>query len=73
MACDLCNSLNGRLSSTVPHSKLDTTFSTRYYGGIARRKIELYKCTDCGAVLSRDMDETDPHANWSITYKLTAN
>jgi hypothetical protein len=73
MACDLCNGLNGSLSKNSPHSKLDTSFSTRYYGGVAKRKIELYQCTECGVVLSRDMDESDPHANWSITHKIAAN
>lgn len=70
MACELCNRLDGCLSSVNPHEKLDKAFSTRTYGGIAKRSIELHKCIDCGVVMSRDMDDRDPYSNWSITYKL---
>lgn len=71
MACDLCNKLDGSLSSCPPHEKLDNSFVTKSYGGIQKRKIELYKCYECGVVLSRDMDDRDPYANWSIPHIIS--
>jgi hypothetical protein len=70
MACELCNKLDGSLSSEMPHEKLDKSFATTTYGSVVGIKIELHKCTECGVVLSRDIDDRDPYASWSITYKL---
>jgi len=68
-ACKACQDLEGELSAVAPHEALRET-DRRDMGEATEGRIDgeviLYRCRDCGACFTRDLDRNDPLAHWEF-------
>ena len=68
-ACPSCRALEGRLSGALPHDSLretDRRDMADVTEGRVQGEVVLYRCQDCGACFTRDLDANDPLSRWEF-------
>jgi hypothetical protein len=68
-ACRACQTLEGQLSVAPPHESLretDRRDMSDVTDGRVQGEVILYRCRECGACFTRDLDANDPQSRWEF-------